>query len=286
MDKNELWHRPLTEEEKIFAEENYNLFWWFMKKWALDEDEIDALTIPYLYAVKEYLSRSELQQYAFSTIVRNRLKGSLNMYYRAMNSKRRMPDGGIYSIDYCYENRDGKKVTLEKYLKDENVDIERQVTNQETHREFEHIVNNFTTNRAMRIVLDLLLNAYTNKEIFEYMSRNFPELEFDIKKINYTVKQLRFAFREAGLDSYFQKESICGTLYFDILEYAIKEKIIKRKGARLLYNGEVIGKGRDEGRLYLQTHRSETNEIIHKLKSKYMMCKAYKEAEMEQAKVG
>lgn len=51
--------RPLTEEEKIFSAdlENYNQLFKYMRIYKLDQEEwYDILIIPYLQAVKKYIS--------------------------------------------------------------------------------------------------------------------------------------------------------------------------------------------------------------------------------------
>lgn len=47
--------RPLTEEERIFAEKRHDLMYRYMRIHELDIDEwYDRLIIPYLQAVKKY----------------------------------------------------------------------------------------------------------------------------------------------------------------------------------------------------------------------------------------
>lgn len=68
--KAEYTDRPLTEEEKIFAEEHHDFLYIYMRnRHLLIEEWYDLLVIPYLQAVKKYCSRPELQEaYVFEQI--------------------------------------------------------------------------------------------------------------------------------------------------------------------------------------------------------------------------
>ena len=94
--------RPLTEEERVFAEEHYSLFFYIMRNnLHLDPEEwYDILIIPYLDAVKKYHEYESARQYAFSTVLKNKLYSALTAELKQRKSKKRMPEGGIYSLDY------------------------------------------------------------------------------------------------------------------------------------------------------------------------------------------
>lgn len=262
----DLKDRPLTEKEKLFSEENYKLFLWYTRYRKLDEDETDALVIPYLNAVKEYLSTPRLQQYKFTTILVKQMDSYRQRYYNNMYTQRHRPEGGIYSFYYTVSDEDGKEKQIESYMYDRSVDIEKWFIDQEVFKEFQNIVDTFSMGKQMKIVLNLLLEKYTENEIICYIREEFPDWKFDKKELDYILQQLHFAFKEAGLDAIFPKTSLCKIVYYDILEYAIKEKIIKRQGAKLIYNDKVIGKGRDEGKRYLMDNPVECEKIIIKLK--------------------
>lgn len=273
MDKDKvknLRDRPLTEEEKAFSEENYNMFLWYVRWRRLDQEEVDALIIPYLTVVKKYLSIPRLQQYRFITIFVKQMDSYRQRYYRSMYAKRRMPERGIISLNYTVSNEKGKEGQIESNMHDKRIDIERFFIDQEVFKEFMDVIDTFSMGDRMKIVLNLLLEKYTEKEIICYIHEEFPDWKFDRKELDYILQQLRFAFREAGLDAIFPRTSLCKVVYYDILEHAINAKIIKKQGAKLIYNGQIIGKGRDEGKRYLEEHQSESNEIMDKLKSKYL----------------
>lgn len=66
--------RPLTEEERVFAEEHYSLFFYIMRNnLHLDPEEwYDILIIPYLDAVKKYHEYESVRKYAFGTVLKNK----------------------------------------------------------------------------------------------------------------------------------------------------------------------------------------------------------------------
>ena len=245
--KTDLDKRPLTEREKLFAEENYNLFLWYVGYYRVNEEESDALIIPYLTVVKKYLSIPRLQQYKFSTILVKQLNRYRQTYYERMHSEKHMPEGGIYSLNSPI-NIDKEGDEIGTLVINEDINVERKVIDQETIKEFIYVLDKFPYAEQMKIILYLRLEGYSEKEIIEYMHKRISDLEFDISQLNFLLKQMRFAFKNAGLDKFFFKTSLCNVVYYDILEYAIKEKIIRRQGAKLWYNNTVIGKGRDEGK--------------------------------------
>ena len=266
----DLEKRPLTEDEKLFSEENYNLFLWYVRSYRLNEEESDALIIPYLTVVKKYLSISKLQKYKFATILVKQLNGYRQRYYKCMYSGKYLPEGGICSLNSPINKEDGEQGEIGSLVIDESINIEREVLNQEIFKEFMHAVDKYPHAEQMKTILHLQLEGCPEKEIIEYMQNKFVDLKFDKRQLNFLSQQMRFAFKDAGLDRFFFKTSLCQTVYYDILEYAIREKIIKRQGAKLLYNNTVIGKGRDEGKRYLEKHQIEVNEIMDKLKSIYL----------------
>ncbi len=264
---SDLENRPLTENEKFFSEKNYKLFLWYTRWRNLSEDEIDALVIPYLNTVKKYLSIPRLQQYKFTTILVKQMDAHRQRYYKSMYTQRHMPEGGICSLNYVISDNNEREKQIESLMYDRSVDIERDFIDREVFKEFWNVIETFPMGEQMKVVLNLLLKKYTEKETVDCICEEFPDWKFDRKQLNYILQQLHFAFKEAGLDAMFSKTSICKILYYDILEYAIKEKIIKRQGAKLIYNSKVIGKGRDEGKRYLMDNPAECEKIISELKN-------------------
>lgn len=98
--KHSYTDRPLTDSERIFAEENHDLLYKYMSINHLDISEFyDVLVIPYLNAVKKYFENEECRQYHFATVAFLKLDTAVMNYYRAMYSKKRMPNGGLVSLN-------------------------------------------------------------------------------------------------------------------------------------------------------------------------------------------
>lgn len=71
-------------------------------------------------------------------------------------------------------------------------------------------------------------------------------------------------FREAEFDIMFGKGI---SRYGDILDLAVKENIINKSGAWFSYNGEKIGQGRENSKLFLQEHPEITAEVEQKVRA-------------------
>lgn len=73
---------PLSEEQRTFADEHHRLLLSFMARHDLDADYYDRLALRYLHTVVRYLTESELQIYAFSTILWSHLRSELSNIMR------------------------------------------------------------------------------------------------------------------------------------------------------------------------------------------------------------
>ena len=81
---------PLTHEQKTFAAEHHSLVYRFLNENHLSEsDYYDVIIFGYLNAVRKYLTRKDLQVYAFTTIAWNDMFQSLTNYYRDQNRQKR-----------------------------------------------------------------------------------------------------------------------------------------------------------------------------------------------------
>ena len=99
--------RPLTEEERIFAEKRHDLMYRYMRIHELDIDEwYDRLIIPYLQAVKKYHEYKKLQSYKFEQIFFRTLDSARSNYWRDLNRKKRCPEGGVWSLEGLCSNND------------------------------------------------------------------------------------------------------------------------------------------------------------------------------------
>ena len=96
--------RPLTAEERVFAEEHHDYLYQFMRWNHLPvEDWYDELVIPYLNAVKKYCGREELHIYPFYAVAEKVLSRAVYGKHRADHTQKRMPEGGFVSLDYELE---------------------------------------------------------------------------------------------------------------------------------------------------------------------------------------
>jgi len=201
--------RPLTEEERAFAadEKNYNLLFGFMRGNRLNPEEwYDILIIPYLNAVKKYCSRPELQIYAFSTILNNVLTTAVYNHYRAMHRKKRMPEGGLVSLDYTLEGDNPfAENTIAEWWIDKKTSVEKQVILKELFKEFykkciqyedTELYGEDEVCEYLKRELDFLLKGYTHKQVNRKTEKMFPygydvdDLERDIERFRRIFKQV------------------------------------------------------------------------------------------------
>lgn len=161
--------RPLTDEEKAFAEdeENYNQLFKFMKVNQLDPEEwYDILIIPYLQAVKKYCSRPELHIYPFYAISNKVLSCAVHHHYRATSAKKRMPEGGFVSIDYTMEGDNlFSEHTLDVYWIDKTKNVEAYVVEKEFLRDMFANVDRYAEPELLKIIIEMRIKGYTNSEI-------------------------------------------------------------------------------------------------------------------------
>lgn len=82
--------RPMTELERVFAEENHMLVYRFLRANGLSEDEYyDIVIFGYLQAVQEYLAAKETQKYQFSTVAWRKMDCAVKDHRRYLESKKR-----------------------------------------------------------------------------------------------------------------------------------------------------------------------------------------------------
>ncbi|MFR8473878.1 MAG: hypothetical protein ACLVCT_03025 [Lachnospira sp.] len=159
--------RPLTEEEKQFAEEHHDLMYRYMKIHELDPEEwYDILIIPYLNAVKKYHQYERLQSLKFKQVFFRTLDNARSNYWRDMNRKKRCPEGGLFSYDSLLDNGYEEK-DFEFCLIDPYTNVERQVILKELYREFYRkcIEREAWANDIRKTELDMLIEGHTLKQI-------------------------------------------------------------------------------------------------------------------------
>lgn len=98
--------QPLTEEEKIFAENNHDNIYYFLRKKGYDiEEYYDIAVMGYLKAVQKYCRDDELKsKWAFSTICNNVMWREIGNETKKQHTQKRMPEGGFTSLDLQLED--------------------------------------------------------------------------------------------------------------------------------------------------------------------------------------
>ena len=122
--------RPLTEEERVFAEEHYSLFFYIMRNnLHLDPKEwYDILIIPYLDAVKKYHEYESARKYVFGTVLKNKLYTAFTNELKRRRAKKVIPDDKLASLDYMLEGDNPfAEYRAEDWWIDKKINVERQV---------------------------------------------------------------------------------------------------------------------------------------------------------------
>lgn len=87
--KNQHKMKPLTDEQRAFAEEHHDLIYAFIKKNHLNESDFyDVLALRYMSAVQRYFEHPELRQYAFSTIAFGAMRSAMGHEFQKINRYR------------------------------------------------------------------------------------------------------------------------------------------------------------------------------------------------------
>lgn len=199
---------PLTAEEKAFSAdlENYDQFFKYMKINKLDQEEwYDILILHYLRAVKKYLNIPHLQKYDFGAVLFKTLDSARSNYCKAMTIPKRMPEGGLVSLDYTMEDEKGKEHQIEAWLVDRKISVEKQVIFKEMFREFykrcttyddDFWGNKGEVNEYLKCELDLLIEGYSQYQTWRKTEKQFPygyilyNLERDIEGFRQIFKEV------------------------------------------------------------------------------------------------
>ena len=99
----------LTQEQKVFAEENHWMVECFLRKNRLERSEFyDVVIFGYLKAVQEYLEKRELSRYRFSSIAWVKMKEAMFKEFNYQNRPKRKASMGIYHEEYGSELQYGQ----------------------------------------------------------------------------------------------------------------------------------------------------------------------------------
>lgn len=198
--------RPLTEEERVFAEEHYSLFFYIMRNnLHLDPEEwYDILIIPYLDAVKKYHEYESARKYVFGTVLKNKLYTAFTNELKRRRAKKVIPDDKLASLDYMLEGDNPfAEYRVEDWWIDKKINVERQVILRELFQEFynkciycdsdawgdDHI------NDYLKCELDLLLKGYTRRQTNKETEKIFNN-GYSVKDLDFDLKEFRKIFKE------------------------------------------------------------------------------------------
>lgn len=206
--KAEYTDRPLTIEEREFAAEHHGLIYRYMKNMKLDPEEwYDLLIVDYLQSVKRYFSNPQLQVYGFVPILFRRLDAARQAHFKAINAQKRMPEGGLCSLDYVVEESNGREHRVESWFIDHRQNIERQVIFSELFQEFykrciecEVDADGWCAweggiNEYLKCELDLLIEDYTIKQINRKTEKQYP-YGYKVDSVESDIEGFRRIFKE------------------------------------------------------------------------------------------
>lgn len=179
--KAEYTDRPLTEEEKIFAEEHHDMIYRYLRIHELPIDPwYDILIIPYLQAVKKYHTYEHLKKLKFDQIFFRTLDNAHSNYYRDLNRKKRCPEGGLCSLSYVLDdmskdkNLEGRGV----WWIDKTKDVERYVIEKEFLNDIYNHIEHYADADLLKLIFIMRNEGYTVIEIAEQAREDFTR-EFD-----------------------------------------------------------------------------------------------------------
>ena len=181
--------RPLTDDERAFAadEGNYSYLFFYMRKMRLDPEEwYDILIIPYLDAVKKYQEYESARQYAFSTVLKNKLYSALTAELKQRKSQKRMPEGGIYGLDYTEQGdnpfAEYTSKSLEEFWIDRKQQTEKIVLDKAMLAEILVGLDDVQSR-----IFEMLLEGYNKKEIGNELCISYTKLKIQLEKLQSVV---------------------------------------------------------------------------------------------------
>lgn len=179
--------RPLTDEEREFAAdwENYKKLFEFMNFYHMNQEEwYDILIIPYLQAVKKYHVREDLRaNYKFWHVCNLMLSKAVYNHNRAMTRQKRMPDGGILSLDFMVEGDNPfSEHTLDDLWIDRKQQTEKIVLDKEMLAEILIGLDDVQSR-----IFEMLLEGYNKTEISKQLSISYTTLKAQLEKLQKVV---------------------------------------------------------------------------------------------------
>ncbi len=179
--------RPLTEEERAFGElpENHDLIYKFCSMKGYDVSEYyDILSVAYVQSVKKYHEVARLHEnFAFGAILFNDLRRTMGNHFQAMTRKKRMPEGGLCSLNHVFADGGESCDEYNPALIDESADIEQQIIEEESRHEYDDKLQKFMdevdkyckqgfNTMDFKACVELLIQGYTKKKALQMVNRD------------------------------------------------------------------------------------------------------------------
>jgi RNA polymerase sigma-70 factor (ECF subfamily) len=186
--KREYTGKPLTDEQKKFAEDYYDYLFDFMKERHLDLEEWhEILIIPYLEAVKKYFYYEPAKQYKFYTVMSRKLETAMLNHFKAKNRLKRKPKE-LLSLDYMVEDdntfSEQTPDNISSMLIDDRQQVERIVLDTMMISE---IIDSLT--ERQQTIFRLMLEGYTKTEIVKALSINFKTINIELDSVKDSVRR-------------------------------------------------------------------------------------------------
>lgn len=173
--------QPLTEQEKLFAESNHGLVYFFLHRYGYSiEDYYDIVIFGYLKAVQVYHRKEDVKRkYDFAFIAWQYMRAEVGNYFRMESAEKRKPMETMISLDVSYTETDnlyncvGGKSAEDDLLASEFL---------------EEVLENLSA--VQRGIFNLKLEGYSNKEV--HISLEIPTSTYykELARIKAILKRL------------------------------------------------------------------------------------------------
>lgn len=171
---------PLTTEQSIFAAKNHGLVYKFLSHNNLPEDEYyDVIIFGYLTAVKNYLTKQDLQIYKFATIAWRYMSRSLSNHKKTQYCQKRNAD--VISIHIGLHNDD---LPLEQILPAEDKLMQQLEENMILHELARRV------SKQQMDIVNLRSKGYVLREIADDQNITINRVRKLLNEVYVTLKEL------------------------------------------------------------------------------------------------
>ncbi len=178
--------RPLTDIERTIAEVHHDFIYMILHQFHKDIDEYYGIaSIGYLRGVQDWLNKEELHRYPLYTICKYRIWRELAHDLRDSNRMCRKPEGGIVSLDYRFDSKDGIGKCIAEIV-DDGVRFEDNICEYDSMIE----ILSLLTRRQRHIAL-MRMNGYKNTEIADRLNLSSRTISVELKNMREIIKASR-----------------------------------------------------------------------------------------------